>query len=280
MPSRLSFPLTKRNRNHHANSSGGVSTVDPISDTTAANTPSEPAILAEQSVETNGMRHSAIDTYADHRHHPHPHNTSWKAPIVRVSLTQPVRHRPIQKVRLRAIDTDNDECAVCSKAFEVDGVVSLLPCGHYFCQDCTSHWFVRIHSTTCPLCRYDVSSSLAPSSSSCHRSYVGRDDQKRQSQGYDPSLVLEASRTTMTAAENNANPTMDSQGSRASCGGKENAGSTAGEVAAAAASPLDLCSISNFDLIMAKTLHARRDLMLRETGNSSWCSTFSLDNEE
>ena len=40
--------------------------------------------------------------------------------------------------------------------------ITLLPCGHYYCQDCMDRWFTSSNtsSSKCPLCRYDCSQPL------------------------------------------------------------------------------------------------------------------------
>ena len=63
--------------------------------------------------------------------------------------------------RLRSIDKENNECAICMRSFEIDGVVSLLRCGHYFCKECVVQWFEGMNATNCPLCRCDVIANKA-----------------------------------------------------------------------------------------------------------------------
>jgi hypothetical protein len=61
-------------------------------------------------------------------------------------------------VRLRAVDESHNECPVCATEFEVNDIVALLPCGHYFCKDCMMQW-MTYEKCTCPLCRHDLQAS-------------------------------------------------------------------------------------------------------------------------
>ena len=62
-----------------------------------------------------------------------------------------------QRFRLRWVDDRCQECAVCYSKFQMNCVVALLPCGHYYCHACMDQWFYCSTSSKCPLCRYDCS---------------------------------------------------------------------------------------------------------------------------
>lgn len=50
---------------------------------------------------------------------------------------------------------DNDgECRMCQESIALGTKVSVLPCGHWYCQVCIGEWFKT--NTTCPTCRRDI----------------------------------------------------------------------------------------------------------------------------
>eukprot|EP01025_Chloroclados_australasicus_P035298 TRINITY_DN3598_c1_g1_i3.p1 TRINITY_DN3598_c1_g1~~TRINITY_DN3598_c1_g1_i3.p1 ORF type:complete len:511 (-),score=46.44 TRINITY_DN3598_c1_g1_i3:378-1910(-) len=50
-------------------------------------------------------------------------------------------------------DDVEDECVICQQAFELDEPVVVLPCEHYFHDECIKRWiYTRGASVRCPLC--------------------------------------------------------------------------------------------------------------------------------
>lgn len=50
-------------------------------------------------------------------------------------------------------DEDSAECPICFEVYAKGDYLKLLPCGHYFHEDCLIKWFK--HEVTCPLCRFN-----------------------------------------------------------------------------------------------------------------------------
>jgi hypothetical protein len=229
MPSRFLFPL-RRNRQRATDMSvSDVPTSDPFSsDSHVRQRPSD-----------EHTRNRGRHYHPEHDNHPRRH----------VKSLEP-RQLRIQSFRLKAIDKGNDECSVCAKAFEIDCIVSLVACGHYFCQECAVQWFGRKHSTTCPLCRYDVAAASSRTT-------------KSQQEEECPAAP-EAIRRLATIQV--ANTT-----------GK-NAVSSFVETKARHAAAIS----NNFELIMAKTLHARRAMLMdmRQTGSWGSSSFSELDDND
>jgi hypothetical protein len=48
----------------------------------------------------------------------------------------------------------NVECSVCKDKYLLNNECDLLPCGHFFHQDCILPW-LELHNT-CPICRYEL----------------------------------------------------------------------------------------------------------------------------
>jgi len=91
------------------------------------------------------------------------------------------------KFRLRSVDTAHGECPVCTTPFEKDCIVTLLPCGHYFCNVCITQWINckkthhknKNHKTcsTCPICRYELRTKNNKSSPQERSSVAANDEQ-------------------------------------------------------------------------------------------------------
>ena len=47
-----------------------------------------------------------------------------------------------------------DECRICIEKFEKDSKVCVLPCGHYFCENCIREWGKR--KPNCPFCEAEI----------------------------------------------------------------------------------------------------------------------------
>lgn len=45
-------------------------------------------------------------------------------------------------------------CSICFEDFQNNDTVRILPCNHYYHDNCISKWFET--KTTCPICRYDL----------------------------------------------------------------------------------------------------------------------------
>jgi len=60
------------------------------------------------------------------------------------------------KVRYMIIEYDKDkhteeECSICLDEF--NGEISLLPCLHYFHEECIDSWLEKSNQYECPICR-------------------------------------------------------------------------------------------------------------------------------
>ncbi|CCI40152.1 unnamed protein product [Albugo candida] len=58
-------------------------------------------------------------------------------------------------------DANSEHCAICLERFEFDELVKVLPCSHYFHQDCINPWLEK-KSEVCPLCRQHVIITSTP----------------------------------------------------------------------------------------------------------------------
>ncbi len=183
----------------------------------------------------------------------HRHSSSRRRRTKKAATSSP-SFPTIQNFRLRWIDNEHDECAVCTKQFEINCVVTLLPCGHYFCQSCMDQWFWRIHSSTCPLCRYDVAAGPANDNDNC----VVNDDK-----------CCHQPNTTICRRKSAENLNLLTEVVLTGEVSQEKSSSVFNEQSSALG--------TNFDLIMAKALHARRARLARQ-----WSSSFDsiLDDEE
>mmetsp|Transcript_46230 Transcript_46230/g.119146 ORF Transcript_46230/g.119146 Transcript_46230/m.119146 type:complete len:394 (-) Transcript_46230:47-1228(-) len=56
-----------------------------------------------------------------------------------------------------AQDEEDEECPVCFEVYGKGDHLKLLPCGHYFHEDCLIKWFKN--EVTCPLCRYNCNTN-------------------------------------------------------------------------------------------------------------------------
>jgi len=84
--------------------------------------------------------------------------TSVRQTIPDVVSSRKSNRLPNRNFRLRWVDKQCEECPICYTPFENNCVITLLPCGHYFCQGCMDHWLRKSPgSITCPMCRYDCS---------------------------------------------------------------------------------------------------------------------------
>lgn len=45
-------------------------------------------------------------------------------------------------------------CVICTDLFQPQTIVRVLPCKHFFCDNCVLRWF--INQTSCPVCRHDI----------------------------------------------------------------------------------------------------------------------------
>lgn len=57
----------------------------------------------------------------------------------------------------------NVVCPVCTENFAPGQLLRVLPCGHQFHPPCVDPWLLE-RSSTCPMCRSDLRSSLTPKS--------------------------------------------------------------------------------------------------------------------
>ena len=59
--------------------------------------------------------------------------------------------------RWDAVDEDirEEECCLCLDLYQKDDILQILPCKHYFHQECINRWFTEQQrlSWTCPKCR-------------------------------------------------------------------------------------------------------------------------------
>jgi hypothetical protein len=207
MPSMMLFPLLRRNQNRSTNRGRPSSSTDDD----------------DQSHSSNNDTDHQVEERSTMEYHVHQSQTRSQE-----------RLHTIQNFRLRAISEKNDECSVCAKDFEINDIVSLLPCGHYFCEDCATNWFDRVQSTTCPLCRYDLAQPEDigdEQEEHCCNSASGSYNQPS-----DATSSLDGSLRDEVIVSTRSSPTALS---------------------------------SNFDLIMAKTLQATRARREREEKMSS-----------
>ena len=59
-------------------------------------------------------------------------------------------HQPVQQGDGGSV---GDECTICLSEFENKEIISVLPCGHRFHEDCVREWLTC--SVKCPLCKKD-----------------------------------------------------------------------------------------------------------------------------
>ena len=57
------------------------------------------------------------------------------------------------KIQLKNFGVENS-CAVCKDEFEIGQELLLMPCKHYFHNDCLLPWLNERNS--CPVCRYEL----------------------------------------------------------------------------------------------------------------------------
>ncbi|KAI9286898.1 hypothetical protein BC943DRAFT_320213 [Umbelopsis sp. AD052] len=73
----------------------------------------------------------------------------------------PASEEIIAKLKRRkttAKDTeDNQDCSVCKEDFSVSEDVLILPCEHFFHQECIKQWLLV--NGTCPICRYSLTTA-------------------------------------------------------------------------------------------------------------------------
>lgn len=48
------------------------------------------------------------------------------------------------------------ECPICLEEFKQDESIVLLPCLHYFHEDCLNAWFKKSTNIECPLCKKKI----------------------------------------------------------------------------------------------------------------------------
>jgi len=51
-----------------------------------------------------------------------------------------------------------ESCTICMSDFEVDDIITLVKCEHYFHKDCIKTWFDQ--KNTCPVCRIEVCNGI------------------------------------------------------------------------------------------------------------------------
>jgi len=61
----------------------------------------------------------------------------------------------IPRVKFGEVDIHNDSCCVCLTDFELDEIISVLPCGHGYHQQCIDTW-ISDHSDLCPMCKRSI----------------------------------------------------------------------------------------------------------------------------
>jgi len=262
MPSRFLFPRIRRFHPHEATNEGDIPSSN--SSDTSDTTPSTASTT--ESAETRRTRRTRNHEHRRHSRHHHHHSSS--APST--SCPEPMRpsHPAIQNFRLRWIDQEHEECAVCTKQFEVNCVVTLLPCGHYFCQSCMDQWFWKIQSSTCPLCRYDILAEHPCDDDEEEFDELEIDSEYYPYQHHNATTATDNHSTDYLSLVTKVVLTGDM--SEAKCEKLTDSLSWDG---------VNPAFGTNFDLIMAKALHARRARMAYEM-NSSLMDSFILDNQD
>jgi len=70
----------------------------------------------------------------------------------------PTAKKELERLKRIKISKDhialNLECSVCKEKFQIREQCDLLPCKHFFHQDCIRPW-LSLHNT-CPICRYEL----------------------------------------------------------------------------------------------------------------------------
>lgn len=51
--------------------------------------------------------------------------------------------------------SENVECTICLETFELDQIITILECGHYYHSDCLLPWLSK--NDNCPQCRSKTS---------------------------------------------------------------------------------------------------------------------------
>jgi hypothetical protein len=57
-------------------------------------------------------------------------------------------------LRLKGLVIHPQECVICTDEYEVDDIVTILPCGHMHHSNCIMGWLCK--HTTCPVCRWEA----------------------------------------------------------------------------------------------------------------------------
>ena len=71
---------------------------------------------------------------------------------------------PTRSWREEGKGREQEECCLCMETFSEDEVIRMLPCEHFFHQECIDRWFQSkaYMQRTCPLCKRDPLEGCAP----------------------------------------------------------------------------------------------------------------------
>jgi len=85
-------------------------------------------------------------------------NMSFEQDLAQSSGPPPASKRELSRLKKFKINNDhiasNLECTVCTEKYRLYELCHLLPCKHFFHQDCIKPW-LKLHNT-CPVCRYEL----------------------------------------------------------------------------------------------------------------------------
>jgi len=85
-------------------------------------------------------------------------NMSFEQDLAKGSGPPPASKRELSRLKKIKINKDhfasNLECTVCTEKYRLNELCNLLPCKHFFHQDCIKPW-LQLHNT-CPVCRYEL----------------------------------------------------------------------------------------------------------------------------
>lgn len=85
-------------------------------------------------------------------------NMSFEQDLAQSAGPPPASKRELSRLKKFKINKDhiasNLECTVCTEKYRLQELCHLLPCKHFFHQDCIKPW-LQLHNT-CPVCRYEL----------------------------------------------------------------------------------------------------------------------------